>query len=65
MAKKKQESPGANKEENQPVNPAKQQAIEAHDEAEKDIEKDPELNSRPDKGDDLDEGELARLEGED
>lgn len=38
---------------------------QAHEQAELDIEKDPELNSRPEPGDDLDEGELARLEGED
>lgn len=41
------------------------QTKQAHDEAERDIEKDPELNARPERGDDLDEGELARLEGED
>jgi hypothetical protein len=33
--------------------------------AEKDISKDPELSSEPDPAADLDEGELARLEGED
>ncbi len=38
---------------------------EAHDQAEKDIEMDPDLSSEPKPGDDLDEGELARLEGED
>ena len=37
----------------------------AYKQAEKDIEKDPELNAVPEPGDDLDEGELARLEGED
>lgn len=37
---------------------------EAHEQAEKDIEKDPDLNLEPKPGDDLDEGELARLEGE-
>ena len=36
---------------------------QAHEQAEKDIEKDPEL--QPDPTADLDEGELARLEGED
>jgi hypothetical protein len=35
----------------------------AHKEADKDIEKDPELSPKPKPGDDLDEGELARLEG--
>ncbi len=32
--------------------------------AEADIEQDPDLNNEPDPADDLDEGELARLEGE-
>ncbi len=36
----------------------------AHKEAEKDIEQDPELSTEPEPGDDLDEGELARFEGE-
>ncbi len=36
----------------------------AHDEAEKDMEKDPEL-SDPDPTDDLDEGELARKDNSD
>lgn len=38
---------------------------EAHEQAEKDIEMDPDLSLTPETGDDLDEGELARLEGED
>ncbi len=33
-------------------------------EAENDIEEDPELHDEPEAGDDLDEGELARFEGE-
>ncbi len=37
----------------------------AHEEAEKDMESDPDLNDKPDPAKDLDEGELARLEGED
>jgi len=36
---------------------------EAHEQAEQDIQNDPELNLEPKPGDDLDEGELARLEG--
>lgn len=36
---------------------------EAHEQAEQDIQDDPELNLEPKVGDDLDEGELARLEG--
>ncbi|HEV8084366.1 MAG TPA: hypothetical protein VGP55_14260 [Chitinophagaceae bacterium] len=38
---------------------------EAHEQAEKDIEMDPDLSLKPEPADDLDEGELARLEGED
>ncbi|MEO8413567.1 MAG: hypothetical protein ABI472_07895 [Ginsengibacter sp.] len=38
---------------------------EAHEQAEKDIKKDPDLSMERRPGDDLDEGELARLEGED
>ena len=45
--------------------PDKDPIIDAYKQAEKDIEKDPELNEVPEPGDDLDEGELARLEGED
>ncbi|WP_202552104.1 hypothetical protein [Ginsengibacter hankyongi] len=37
---------------------------EAHEQAERDIGKDPDLNLEPKTGDDLDEGELSRLEGE-
>jgi hypothetical protein len=38
--------------------------VKAHTEADKDMEKDPDLNAQPGPGDDLDEGELARFEGE-
>ena len=38
--------------------------IAAHKQAEEDIENDPELSTKPLAEDDLDEGELARLEGE-
>ena len=38
---------------------------QAHEQAEKDIEKDVDLNVEPKPEDDLDEGELARLEKED
>ena len=38
---------------------------EAHLQANKDIEHDPDLATRPNPEDNLDEGELARLEGED
>jgi hypothetical protein len=36
----------------------------AHKAADKDIEQDPDLSPKPKPGDDLDEGELARLESE-
>jgi hypothetical protein len=39
--------------------------LAAQKEADKDIEHDPDLSMEPEPGDDLDEGELARLEGED
>jgi hypothetical protein len=38
--------------------------LEAHTQAEKDIAKDLDLTNKPDPAADLDEGELARLEGE-
>jgi hypothetical protein len=43
-------------------NPANGEA--AHSAAEADIQTDPDLADHDDKGDELDEGELARLEGE-
>lgn len=43
----------------------KGKSIEAHEQADKDIEQDPDLNAKSNPEDDLDEGELARLEGED
>lgn len=44
--------------------PDNEHVAEAHEQAEKDIEMDPDLSLMPEPGDDLDEGELARLEGE-
>ncbi len=38
---------------------------EAQKQAETDIEQDVDLNTEPEPGDDLDEGELAKMEGED
>ena len=38
--------------------------VAAHQTADKDIEQDPDLSPTPEPADDLDEGELARLEGE-
>lgn len=65
MAKKKiKTEPSKNLHPPQPT-AEKKRAIDAHREADKDIEKDPDLTSKPHRGDDLDEGELARLEGED
>jgi len=52
------------KKKNTPAN-ADDLISEAHRLAEKDIEADPDLHTKPEQGDDLDEGELARLEGED
>ena len=43
----------------------KDKAIEAHLQADKDIKLDPDLATKPNPEDNLDEGELARLEGED
>lgn len=40
----------------------KEKALEAHRDAEKDMEKDPEMDMDEERGDDLDEGELARLD---
>ncbi len=43
----------------------KDPVAQAHEQAEKDIEKDPDLNLKPKPGDDLDEGELANFETKD
>jgi hypothetical protein len=43
--------------------PVEESVIKAHEEAEKDIEQDPDFQLDP--AADLDEGEIARLEGED
>lgn len=40
----------------------KETMISAHDEAEKDMEKDDDLNTKPSPEKDLDEGEIARFE---
>ncbi len=42
-----------------------EKAITAHQQADKDIEQDPDMATKPRPEDNLDEGELARLEGED
>lgn len=43
----------------------KQPLSPAHTQADNDIEKDPEFNNKPAPEDGLDEGELAKLEGQD
>lgn len=43
----------------------KENVIAAHDQAEKDMEEDPDLNTAPDPAADLDEGEIARFENND
>ena len=63
MAKKKNNDTSQRKKEDDPVK--NKNFTEAHKAADKDIEKDPDLNTKPHREDDLDEGELARLEGED
>ena len=55
------EKESANKEESD----KKETVIAAHDEAEKDMERDPDLNTKPAPEADLDEGELARFEDND
>jgi hypothetical protein len=47
------------------ANEADDPVTKAHRLAVEDIEADPDLNTQPEPGDDLDEGELARFEGED
>jgi hypothetical protein len=42
----------------------KESVAAAHEQAEADIEQDPELSSKPDPAADLDEGELARLDND-
>ncbi len=43
----------------------KENVIAAHNQAEKDMEEDDDLNSKPSPEDDLDEGEMARFEDND
>lgn len=43
----------------------KETVIAAHDQAEKDMEQDEDLNTNPSPSDDLDEGEMARFENKD
>lgn len=43
----------------------KTKPLPAHEQADKDIKQDPDLNQKRKPEDDKDEGELARLEGED
>lgn len=62
-----QEKKAVNKQEDNYANdPAgkKSDVVRAHEEAEKDIEEDPDLTPNPEPGDDLDEGELAQLDND-
>jgi len=63
MAKKKIPVPDSSKKDSRPAE--KEKVIAAHDQAEKDIDQDPDLNTKTNPEDEMDEGELARLEGED
>ena len=63
MVKKKKKINDNAKTESHPVDNKK--AIEAHNQADKDIEQDPDLSPQTNPEDEMDEGELARLEGED
>ncbi|MGZ8551635.1 MAG: hypothetical protein ACXWV2_13275 [Chitinophagaceae bacterium] len=65
MAKKKAKNDPGNKLKKPVVSNEKPTGLAAHAQADKDIEKDPDFNTKPHREDDLDEGELARLEGED
>lgn len=65
MAKKKIKNDPENKLKKPAVSNEKQPGFTVHDQADKDMEQDPDLNTKPHREDDLDEGELARLEGED
>lgn len=65
MAKKKADPKPGRKPAKKETEPGKELNIKAHDLANKDIETDPDLNSKPRPENDLDEGELSRFEGED
>ena len=60
-AQKKQSKPEVT---TQPNSGQDEKITEAFEQAEADMEQDPYLSNEPDPGADLDEGELARLEGE-
>lgn len=47
------------------VTAEKESVIAAHDQAEKDMQEDDDFNNRPSPENDLDEGEMARFEGDD
>ncbi len=63
MAKRKKDP--AKKPSQKHVEKEIKKAEEAHQQADQDIEHDPDLSTTPKPEDNLDEGELARLEGED
>jgi hypothetical protein len=45
-----------------PLSDEEAKLIQAHRDADEDIREDPEMDREPERGDDLDEGELARLD---
>jgi hypothetical protein len=63
MAKKKVQAGDHSKKEN--LSMEKKKPVKAHDQADKDIAQDPDLTSKTNPEDKMDEGELARFEGED
>ena len=65
MAEKKLKIPEGNADQVIPAAGAKPEQLNAHRQADKDIEQDGDLNNKPGPEDDLDEGELARAEAGD
>ncbi|HVU53663.1 MAG TPA: hypothetical protein VHD83_01350 [Puia sp.] len=51
-----------NKMKDKPLSDEQSKLIQAHRDADEDIQGDPEMDMDPERGDDLDEGELARLD---
>lgn len=45
-----------------PLSDEEAKVIQAHRDADEDIRDDPEMDMNPERGDDLDEGELARMD---
>ncbi|HEY4208573.1 MAG TPA: hypothetical protein VGM31_17225 [Puia sp.] len=51
-----------NKTTDKPLTDEQAKIVQAHRDADDDIRQDPEMDMEPERGDDLDEGELARLD---